>query len=114
MKRTKRDAPRDLSHRRVKVDTPKSVAHLQIAQRDEPEMIATAPATEANLFRENLEFACESRGSTSDIIRKSDVARSHFYKILRGETVPTLDVAARIAAAVGVPLEQMISKKRVK
>lgn len=75
----------------------------------EPKMDNATGVSDA--FRENLTVACEEYGSAQRIIRSSGVGRGFFYKILRGESVPSLDVAARIAAAVGVPLEQMISRK---
>lgn len=48
---------------------------------------------------------------TSDIIEKTGLSRSYFYDVMRGNSIPSLIVARKIAVAMNVRLEELFPSK---
>lgn len=65
-------------------------------------------------FRANLGSLCAEHGRVQEIADKAGLSRIHLSRIIHGHCVPTLDVAAKIADAVGVPLAGLLKKSSKK
>lgn len=64
-----------------------------------------APAA-ARAFRTALAAKlAEKRLRVDDLVQRTGCARANIYRILRGQTTPSLVVAQRLALAVGIRLE---------
>lgn len=61
-------------------------------------------------FRENLEVICAEHGRVQEVATKAGLSRIHLSRIIHGHCVPTLDVAAKIADAIGMPLTRLLKK----
>lgn len=58
------------------------------------------------MFADKLQAALELRDmSQRELGRRAGVATSHISRTLRGESTPTVDIAARLAAALDVSLD---------
>lgn len=64
---------------------------------------------EVNVFRQNLRRICDERGAMVRISRAANVSPGYLYRVLRGERMPTIDIASRVARASGSSLVQMLS-----
>lgn len=65
-------------------------------------------------FRRNLEFLCAEHGQVQAIADKAGVSRVYVSRIIHGRSVPSIDIAARIADAVGIPLADLLEKSSKK
>ena len=61
-------------------------------------------------FRKNLEVICSEHGQVQAIASKAGLSRVYVSRIIHGRSIPTLDVAAKIADAVGIPLSALLEK----
>lgn len=62
-------------------------------------------------FRKHLREAMERAGiSQRELAERAATAHPGINRILQGKQVPTLDLADRIADAVGVPLHELLGK----
>lgn len=60
-------------------------------------------------FRDNVNRSMESQNlSQVELSKRMGVARPHLNRILRGVNQPSLELAARIAEAIGVPLSELV------
>jgi transcriptional regulator with XRE-family HTH domain len=58
-------------------------------------------------FRANLAKLCDGYGNSRRISTAAGITATHLWKITTGKTIPGLDLAFRIADAVGIPLEEL-------
>lgn len=65
-----------------------------------------------NLIKDMLEKQNELGNSTSSIIKASGVSRTQFYAIIKGECVPKLDTAIKIAAALNTNVEALFPNEK--
>lgn len=65
-----------------------------------------------NLIKDMLEKQNELGNSTSSIIESSGVSRTQFYAIIKGECVPKLDTAIKIAAALNTNVETLFPNEK--
>jgi transcriptional regulator with XRE-family HTH domain len=62
-------------------------------------------------FRQNLRLAMKLRGlSQRDVAAKAKTAHPAVNRILQGKQQPTLDLADRLADAVGMSLHELLRK----
>jgi len=61
-------------------------------------------------FRRNLAALCAEHGSVQALADKAGLTRVYLSRIIHGRSVPTIDVAARIADALEVPLSSLLEK----
>jgi transcriptional regulator with XRE-family HTH domain len=65
-----------------------------------------------NNFRHALsDILAAGRLSKRQLAIRANISRSHLDKILDGQTVPTLEIADRLADASGETLENLLAKK---
>jgi len=58
--------------------------------------------------------AIKEKGLTiSSVIAKSGLAKSSFYEIMNGNSIPSLENARNISKAIGVPLDELFPDKIV-
>jgi putative transcriptional regulator len=69
------------------------------------------PHPKADNFRRNLAIACSEHGRIQNVADDAGVSRVYLSRIIHGKSVPTLEVAARIADALGIPLSDLLEKK---
>jgi transcriptional regulator with XRE-family HTH domain len=69
-------------------------------------MPALQHADTAN-FRKNIASACRS-GSIQAVADKAEITRVHLSRIIHGHATPSIDVAARLAQAVDIPLAGLL------
>jgi transcriptional regulator with XRE-family HTH domain len=62
-------------------------------------------------LRTLTEIVADGRMSKRQLAIRAKISRSHLDKILDGQTVPTLEIADRIADACGESLENMLAGK---
>lgn len=61
-------------------------------------------------FRENIVRECNERGITqADLATKAGIHPVNVNRIFRAKSIPALDTCDRIASALGLPLEALIS-----
>jgi transcriptional regulator with XRE-family HTH domain len=75
---------------------------------DMPEKISMA-AAEVDRFRQNLKVVCGEHGSIQEIAEAAEIHRVYLSRILKGDQVPSLEIAARIAEAAGLSLQDMLA-----
>lgn len=63
-------------------------------------------------FRRNLGYLCRDRGGVSRAAEKARVSRVYVSYVLHGRHAPSLDVALRLADAVGVSLVDLLNHPR--
>lgn len=68
---------------------------------------------EVNVFRQNLRRICDERGAMVRITRAADLSPGYLYRVIRGDCVPTIETASRVARASGLSLVQMLSAVEV-
>jgi phage repressor protein C with HTH and peptisase S24 domain/transcriptional regulator with XRE-family HTH domain len=76
-------------------------------------MLRMRDETEAErVFRERLAAKIAEAGVSMKEIRKATagISRQSVYRIVQGQTSPTLSVASRLANALGVPLGQLLGE----
>lgn len=67
----------------------------------------------ASILADRLRAAREARGlSQSRLARLADVATSTVNRIERGERIPRVDVLARLAAELGVSVDDLLAPHR--
>ena len=66
---------------------------------------------QSEVFRDNLEKLCAEHGRIQEVADAAGLSRPYLSKIINGHSVPTLDVAARIAEAAGFSLAELLRKK---
>ncbi|WP_142414422.1 helix-turn-helix transcriptional regulator [Hathewaya massiliensis] len=57
------------------------------------------------------ELLNENHIKVSEVIEKTGLSRSHFYDVMKGNSIPSLLVARKIADAIGVRLEELFPKE---
>ena len=62
---------------------------------------------ESDLFRAKLRPLVN--GSQGKIAQQAGISRKHLNQILHGHVNPSLDVACKLAQAVGTPLSSLVS-----
>ncbi|MDC4239635.1 helix-turn-helix domain-containing protein [Clostridium tertium] len=56
----------------------------------------------------NIRKIISSKGlKTKDVINQAEVSKSHFYAVMNGESVPTLNTARKISDAIEEPLDKV-------
>lgn len=66
----------------------------------------------ANTFRERLREAMNRAGiSQRELAERADTGYPGINRILQGKQTPTIELADRLADAVGVPLSDLLGKK---
>lgn len=65
---------------------------------------------EVKIFRVNLRRLCSVRGTARRICRGSGVSTGYLYKVMNGDSVPSIDIAARVSRAAGVRIQEMFSE----
>lgn len=66
----------------------------------------------SNTFRERLRRAMKKKKiSQRELAKRARTGYSGVNRILQGEQMPTLDVADRLADAVGLPLSTLLPSK---
>ena len=69
----------------------------------------------ARFFRDAVNRRIMADGiSQAELARRSGVSQPHVNQMLRGTVVPSLDIAEKIAAAVGMPLSKLLAEPRQK
>jgi plasmid maintenance system antidote protein VapI len=66
---------------------------------------------QTEVFRANLAAICAVHGRIQEVADAAGLSRVHVSKIINGHSVPTIDVAARLAEAAGFSLSEMLAKK---
>lgn len=61
-------------------------------------------------FRKNLEFLCSEHGQVQALADKAGLSRVHVSRIIHGRSVPTIEVAAKLADALKIPLSALLEK----
>lgn len=69
---------------------------------------------ETIVFRANVAAICEEHGAVQAVATKAKITRVYLSKIIHGHATPSLDIAAKISEAVGIPLARMISRPLAK
>lgn len=69
---------------------------------------------QTEVFRANIGSLCAEHGRVQEVADKAGLSRIHLSRIIHGHCVPTLDVAAKIADAVGIPLDRLLKKSSKK
>lgn len=62
-------------------------------------------------FVANLASVCAEHGKVQEVADAANLSRVYVSRIINGHAIPTLDVAARIAEALGKSLAEMLQKK---
>ena len=65
-------------------------------------------------FRKNVGVLCAEHGRIQEIAEKAGLSRVYLSRVINGHAVPTIDVAARIADALGAPLGELLEKSSKK
>lgn len=65
-----------------------------------------------NIIKEKLNLQNKLGISTSSIIKNSGVSRTQFYAIIKGECIPKLDTATRIANALNSTVEELFYEEK--
>ena len=60
-------------------------------------------------FQRNLSKLTKGYGKSKQISEAAGITADHLWRIAQGKTVPGLDVAIRLAAAVGYSLEALLN-----
>lgn len=60
-------------------------------------------------FQRNMARLCEGYGRSTKIAIAAGISREHLSRLVRGKMVPGLDLAIRLAAAVDVPLTELLT-----
>lgn len=63
---------------------------------------------EAENFRRNVAAACDVHGSKQELADNAGISNVYLSKIIHGKATPTIDVASKIAGALGVPLGKLL------
>ncbi len=66
---------------------------------------------QTEVFAANLASLCAEHGKIQEVADAAELSRVYVSKIINRHAVPTLDVAARIAEALGKTLADMLVKK---
>ena len=66
---------------------------------------------QTEVFAANLASVCAEHGKVQEVATAANLSRVYVSKIINRRAVPTLDVAARIAEALGKTLAEMLRKK---
>lgn len=61
-------------------------------------------------FRANLGELCAEHGQIQELATRAGLSRIHLSRIIHGHSVPTLDVAAKIADAAGFTLDRLLKR----
>ncbi len=69
---------------------------------------------QTEVFVANLASLCAEHGKVQQVADHADLSRVYVSKIIHGRAIPTLDVAARIAEALGFSLADMLGKKSLR
>lgn len=72
------------------------------------------PHWQTEVFRVNLSAICAEHGKIQEIADAAGLSRVFVSRIVHGHSVPTIDVAARIAEAAGFQLSDLLKKSRKK
>lgn len=65
-------------------------------------------AIDVQHFRDNVKSLCAERGMVAQLAKNAKISRPYLSDIMRGESVPSLDVAINIARALGVAVDTLI------
>lgn len=66
---------------------------------------------QTEVFVANLAGICAEHGKVQEVADAAKLSRVYVSRIINGHAIPTLDVAARIAEALGKTLAEMLQKK---
>jgi transcriptional regulator with XRE-family HTH domain len=66
---------------------------------------------QTEVFVANLASVCAEHGKVQEVADAAKLSRVYVSRIINGHAIPTLDVAARIAEALGFSLAEMLGKK---
>lgn len=67
---------------------------------------------ETRNFAANLAALCAEHGEVQRIATKADITRVYLSKIIHGRATPTIEVASKIAEALGLPLGELLKSPR--
>lgn len=67
---------------------------------------------EARNFRANVGALCAEHGEIQRIADKAGITRVYLSKIIHGKATPTLDVAAKVASALDMPLSLLLDSPK--
>lgn len=67
------------------------------------------PSRDLELFRANLQSL--SRGHQQKVADDAEVSRVYLNRVINGHVNPSMDVASKLASAVGWPLAVMITSE---
>lgn len=63
-------------------------------------------------FRRNLAAACSEYGSITALAEKSGVTNVFLSKIINGHSIPSIDTAVKIAMALNLTLDELMSSPK--
>jgi len=63
-------------------------------------------------FQKNLEVLCKEHGRIQEVASAAGVSRVFLSRVIHGHAVPTIEIALRIADAVGVSLSDLLSTRQ--
>ena len=67
------------------------------------------PRRDTKNFRANLAARCAGHGTIQRVADDAGITRPHLSKIIHGHSVPTLEVASKIAGALGLQLSELLA-----
>lgn len=67
---------------------------------------------ETENFRANLRELCRERGTQAQAAAAAGISGVHVSNILRGKAVPSIDIAARLANALGCQLTELLANPK--
>ena len=66
------------------------------------------PRRDTTNFRLNLAVLCAEHGEIQNVSKRANITRPYLSKIIHGHATPTIDVASRVAYALGIALSDLL------